>query len=127
MGERKPGLSRSEGDYSPAVTVAPKAAVVAAAAVAMTVVTYAPAAWAQINTQQRVVGTNEQVVVLDGAEVVNTAKDGARAELNIASNVGPGTFKGRKTTVHIKGRVVNVAEGEGKVSRVNIASRQADQ
>lgn len=85
----------------------------------------AGASQAQLSIHQHIVGRNEQVLILDHATVLNLSRDGATAEMNLASTVGPGEVQGSKRTVVVRGAIVNIAEGHDRTASVNIGTVQA--
>jgi hypothetical protein len=80
---------------------------------------------AELAVKQRIVGQNEQILILDHADLLNIARNGGTAEMNLASTVGTGTVQGSKRTVYVRGSIVNVADGRDKTASVNIGTVEA--
>jgi hypothetical protein len=72
-------------------------------------------------SQAQVSGNNTQAIKIKGT-VVNSAKDGATARINIGSVTGARVSGSNNQKVFVGGTVVNTAKGRGTVSEVNIGS-----
>lgn len=83
------------------------------------------AAFSQLAIHQHITGRNEQVLVLDHATLLNIARNGAAAEMNLASTLGPGEVQGNKRTVYVRGSIVNIADGPQHTASVNIGTNEA--